>query len=69
MSANYWESTQRQHWLFTKNQLASMRKQLDDDSAELTRLFPLPEPRHLAIYFNQRTISPTSQLLCMKSPR
>ncbi|PHH83939.1 hypothetical protein CDD83_2760 [Cordyceps sp. RAO-2017] len=56
MSSNYWESTQRRHWLFTKEQLASMRQRLEDDSAELVRLFPLPQPRHLAIYFNQQLL-------------
>ncbi|KAH6605019.1 rna polymerase ii holoenzyme cyclin-like subunit [Trichoderma cornu-damae] len=54
MSANYWESTQRRHWLFTKDELASMRQKLEDDNAELVRMFPLPQPRHMAIYFNQR---------------
>lgn len=54
MSANYWESTQRRYWLFTKDQLATMRQKLEDDNAELVRMFPLPQPRHLAIYFNQR---------------
>ncbi|UKZ56484.1 RNA polymerase II holoenzyme cyclin-like subunit [Trichoderma virens] len=54
MSANYWESTQRRHWLFTKDELASMRQKLEDESAELVRMFPLPQPRHMAIYFNQR---------------
>lgn len=54
MSANYWESTQRRHWLFTKDELASMRQKLEDENAELVRMFPLPQPRHMAIYFNQR---------------
>lgn len=54
MSANYWESTQRRHWLFTKEQLASMRQKLEDENADLIRMFPLPQARHLAIYFNQR---------------
>lgn len=54
MSANYWESTQRRHWQFTKEQLASMRQKLEDDNAELVRMFPLPQQRHLNIYFNQR---------------
>jgi cyclin C len=57
MSANYWESTQRRHWLFTKEQLAAMRHKLEEDNAELVRMFPLPQPRHLAIYFNQRTFA------------
>ncbi|OAQ71093.1 RNA polymerase II holoenzyme cyclin-like subunit [Pochonia chlamydosporia 170] len=56
MSANYWESTQRRHWLFTKDQLSIMRQKLDDDNADLVRMFPLPQPRHLAIYFNQQLL-------------
>jgi cyclin C len=54
MSANYWESTQRRHWLFTKEELASMRQKLEEENADLVRMFPLPQPRHMAIYFNQR---------------
>lgn len=54
MSANYWESTQRRHWLFTKDQLNAMRAKLEEDNAELGRMFPLPQPRHLYIFFNQR---------------
>lgn len=54
MAANYWDSTQRKHWLFTKDQLSGMRQKLEDDNAELVRMFPLPQTRHLAIYFNQR---------------
>ncbi|EFY92240.1 RNA polymerase II holoenzyme cyclin-like subunit [Metarhizium acridum] len=56
MSANYWDSTQRRHWLFTKDQLSTMRQKLDDDNADLVRMFPLPQPRHLAIYFNQQLL-------------
>ncbi|KAK2593977.1 RNA polymerase II holoenzyme cyclin-like subunit [Conoideocrella luteorostrata] len=61
MSANYWDSTQRRHWLFSKDQLASMRQRLDDDNADLVRMFPLPQPRHLAIYFNQQ--DPVAELI------
>lgn len=61
MSANYWESTQRRHWQFTKEQLSSMRQKLEDDNAELVRMFPLPSQRHLAIYFNQRMSRPLSK--------
>jgi cyclin C len=56
MSANFWESTQRRHWLFSKEQLASMRQKLEDDNAELVRMYPLSQPRHLYIYFNQQLI-------------
>ncbi|KAG6035163.1 RNA polymerase II holoenzyme cyclin-like subunit [Claviceps citrina] len=56
MSANYWESTQRRHWLFSKDELASMRQKLDDDNIEFVRMLPLPQPRHLALYFNQQLL-------------
>jgi hypothetical protein len=54
MSANYWSSTQCRFWHFTKEQLTTMRQKLEDDNAELVRMFPLPQQRHLNIYFNQR---------------
>ncbi|CAG9956184.1 unnamed protein product [Clonostachys rosea f. rosea IK726] len=56
MSANYWESTQRRHWQFTKEQLESTRQKLEEENAELVRMFPLPQIRHLYIYFNQQII-------------
>ncbi|PTB41265.1 RNA polymerase II holoenzyme cyclin-like subunit [Trichoderma asperellum] len=56
MSANYWESTQKRYWLFTKDELASMRQKLEEENTELVRMFPLPQPRHLAIYFNQQLL-------------
>ncbi|PHH82965.1 hypothetical protein CDD82_4183 [Ophiocordyceps australis] len=62
MAANYWASTQRRHWLFTKDQLASMRQKLDDDYADLARMFPLPQPRHLAIYFNLQLLRLSKRL-------
>ncbi|KAI9672008.1 MAG: RNA polymerase II holoenzyme cyclin-like subunit [Trizodia sp. TS-e1964] len=54
MAANYWESTQRLHWLFEKNELAYIRKKLDDDEQALIQQYPLPERRLLSIYFNQQ---------------
>jgi cyclin C len=54
MAANYWESTQRRNWLFTKDQLNGMRSKLEEDNADLVRMFTLPQPRHLSIFFNQR---------------
>lgn len=38
-----------------------MRLKLEEENLELVRMFPLPQPRHLAIYFNQRE-SPVSRL-------
>lgn len=33
-----------------------MRQKLEEENTELVRMFPLPQPRHLAIYFNQREL-------------
>ncbi|AEO71303.1 uncharacterized protein THITE_2123506 [Thermothielavioides terrestris NRRL 8126] len=54
MAANYWESTQRKHWQFTKDELAALRQRLDDEDPGLVHMFPLPQLRHLNIYFNQQ---------------
>lgn len=63
MAANYWESTQRKHWLFTKDELAAMRAKIEAEDPNLVASFPLPQLRHLNIYFNQRSsylsMSPT----------
>lgn len=58
MAANYWESTQRKHWQFTKEQLASMRQRLEDEDPALVQSFGLPQLRHLNIFFNQRQSPP-----------
>ena len=54
MAANYWESTQRRHWQFTRQQLEDLRKKLEDEDQNLVQMYPLPQLRHLSIYFNQR---------------
>ncbi len=55
MAANYWASTQRLHWTFSRQQLADIRKSLEDDGRGLVQQYPLPELRLLSIYFNQRS--------------
>lgn len=65
MAANYWESTQRRHWQFTKFQLAERRQKLEDEDQNLVQMYPLPELRHLSIFFNQREYSPFSFLLIL----
>lgn len=54
MAANYWESTQRKHWQFTRQQLEEARQKLEDEDPALIQTYPLPEIRHLSIYYNQR---------------
>ncbi|EPS32738.1 hypothetical protein PDE_07698 [Penicillium oxalicum 114-2] len=54
MAANYWASTQRRHWLFTREKLAEARDRLRDQDKAAHSQFPLPDQRLLNIYFNQR---------------
>ncbi|KAI1178206.1 cyclin domain-containing protein [Nemania sp. FL0916] len=54
MAANYWESTQRKFWQFSKDDLAQMREKLEESEQSLVQMFPLPQLRHLSIYFNQQ---------------
>ncbi|KAH8727641.1 cyclin-like protein [Phaeosphaeriaceae sp. PMI808] len=51
MASSYWESTQRKFWTFTKQQLAQERKRIEDAERNLVNLYPLPDRRHLSIYF------------------
>ncbi|ELR05807.1 RNA polymerase II holoenzyme cyclin-like subunit [Pseudogymnoascus destructans] len=54
MAANYWESTQRKHWQFSKQELARLRQKLEDEDKNLVQTYPLPPLRHLSIFFNQQ---------------
>lgn len=39
-----------------------MRQKLEEDNADLVRMFPLPQARHLFIFFNQRRTTCTLQV-------
>ncbi|TAQ85559.1 hypothetical protein B7494_g6102 [Chlorociboria aeruginascens] len=54
MAANYWESTQRRYWQFTREQLEDLRQKLEDEDQNLVQMYALPQLRHLSIYFNQQ---------------
>ena len=54
MASNYWTSTQKNSWTFTKAELAEMRKSLEDEDRQLINQYPLPDRRLLNIYFCQQ---------------
>ncbi|RDL37344.1 putative RNA polymerase II holoenzyme cyclin-like subunit [Venustampulla echinocandica] len=54
MAANFWESTQRRHWQFSRPRLDELRKKLEEEESNLVQMYPLPQLRHLSIYFNQQ---------------
>ncbi|KAI9888628.1 MAG: hypothetical protein M1814_006609 [Vezdaea aestivalis] len=56
MAANYWVSSQRKHWLFNKQELAAIRRKLEDEESQLIQQYPLPERRLLSLYFNHQII-------------
>lgn len=61
MAANYWASTQRLYWQFTKDELSDIREALEGEERALVQQYPLPDRRLVSIYFNQRTC--TSQAM------
>lgn len=54
MAANYWTSTQRRHWLFSREKLTEVRDGMRERDKVTHSQFPLPDQRLLNIYFNQR---------------
>ncbi|KAF2401468.1 RNA polymerase II holoenzyme cyclin-like subunit [Trichodelitschia bisporula] len=54
MAANYWESSQRKYWTFSKKGLADVRRAQESEPAnkQLIATYPLPERRLLNIYFH-----------------
>ncbi|KAF2230198.1 RNA polymerase II holoenzyme cyclin-like subunit [Viridothelium virens] len=56
MAANYWSSTQRRFWTFTKQEIAEMRENLDQSDGNASQQYPLPETRLLNIYFHQQIV-------------
>ncbi|KAJ5636402.1 Cyclin C/H/T/L [Penicillium longicatenatum] len=56
MAANYWASTQRRHWLFSRERLADIREKLREQDKVSHSQFPLPDQRLLNIYCNQQLI-------------
>ncbi|KAL4923984.1 cyclin-dependent protein serine/threonine kinase regulator SSN8 [Aspergillus undulatus] len=56
MAANYWASTQRKHWLFTRERLAEIRDGFKEKEKTAHSQFPLPDQRLLNIYFSQQLI-------------
>jgi len=59
MAANYWASTQRWHWQFSRETLTEIRQQLEDEDINLVQQYPLPERRLLSKFFNERSYSIT----------
>ena len=54
MAANYWASTQYRYWRFTKKGLEDLRLTLEREDRALVQQYPLPDRRHLSIFFNHR---------------
>ncbi|RPB05933.1 cyclin-like protein [Choiromyces venosus 120613-1] len=56
MAANYWASSQRLHWQMSRQRLAVIRSALDAQDPKTVQQYPLPELRHLSIYFNSQIV-------------
>ena len=69
MAANYWASTQRRHWQFSRESLSEVRQQLEDEEKTIVQQYPLPDRRLLSIFFNQREHRNTDVKQWLKSYR
>lgn len=56
MAANFWSSTQKLYWQFSKTEIQEMRQQLESDEAAIYQQYPLPDRRLLSIFFNQQLV-------------
>jgi cyclin C len=53
MAANYWTSTQRRFWLFTKESLAEAREEREAQERGTLQQYPLPDNRLVNIYIKE----------------
>lgn len=51
MAANYWTSTQRRNWQFSRETIAAMRSQLDSIDSSGIKQHPLPDLNLIFAYF------------------
>lgn len=56
MAANYWASTQKLYWQFSKTELQDMRQDLETGDTATAEQYPLPDRRLLSISFNQQLV-------------
>ena len=54
MAANYWNSTQRRFWHFTRDQLADKREDLEEQERSFQEQYPLPDRRLVYIWFRDQ---------------
>lgn len=53
MAANYWSSTQRRFWLFTRDSLAGIREEHQADDRSVAQQYPIPDNRLINIYIRE----------------
>ena len=53
MAANFWASTQRRHWQFSREALQQTRQHLENEDRGLIQQYPLPDIRLLSKFFNE----------------
>ncbi|KAL8871659.1 MAG: hypothetical protein Q9174_002556 [Haloplaca sp. 1 TL-2023] len=56
MAANYWASSQRLHWQFSRAELQELRLKTENENSDTSQQFPLPKRCLLSIFFNQQLV-------------
>ncbi|KAL8965983.1 MAG: hypothetical protein Q9183_003583, partial [Haloplaca sp. 2 TL-2023] len=56
MAANFWASSQRLHWQFSRAELQELRLKIESENPDTGQQFPLPKRCLLSIFFNQQLV-------------
>ncbi|KAL8945496.1 MAG: hypothetical protein Q9183_008068, partial [Haloplaca sp. 2 TL-2023] len=56
MAANFWASSQRLHWQFSRAELQELRVKIESENPDTAQQFPLPKRCLLSIFFNQQLV-------------
>jgi cyclin-C len=62
MASNYWTSTQRQNWFFSRDKLAKLRDELDEQNAKVIELHPTPDRCLFFIFLKDRLLQLAKRL-------
>ena len=63
MAANYWSSTQRRFWFFSKDKLADIRKDHEEKDRSILQQHPIPDQRLIYIFLKDQLLRLSKRLL------
>jgi len=62
MAANYWDSTQRTFWSFSRERLADIRDNVEVQNAKVVEQYPYPDRRLMFIFIREKILQLAKRL-------